>query len=263
MSNPSYQHLSLRVEEHVCWIGLNRPEKYNAFDTLMLRELAESLSWYNEQDSLRCAVLFAHGEHFTSGLDLAEVGPAVASGEPLFPPALVDPFRLRQPSLTKPLVLAAQGWALTIGTELALAADIRLAAEGTRFGQIEVKRGIFPFGGATLRLPQLAGWGNAMRYLLTGDLFDAEEAYRLGVVQEVCVPEELLEKAGAIARTIAAQAPLAVQASLASSRECLLKGEEAAAASLVPTARRLMETEDAREGMMSFVERREARFQGR
>ena len=244
-------------------IVLDRADKMNAFDVQMLRELAEAMTEYESDESLWCAVLYANGEHFTAGLDLAEVGPAVRSGEALFPEGSVDPLNLHAKKREKPLVMAVQGWCLTIGIELLLAADIRLAAEGTRFGQIEINRGIFPFGGATIRLPEIAGWGNAMRWLLTGDRFDAREALRLGLVQEIVPAAELREKAVKIARTVAKQAPLGVRATLRSSRTAQVEGTEAAVAELLVLARELMDSEDAAEGVRSFIERREGNFKGR
>ena len=255
--------LSIERQDHVFVIGLDRAAKRNAFNLDMLRELGHALAEYEGDEKLRCAVLHAHGDHFTAGLDLAEVGPAVASGAALFPDGAPDPLGLSDRQRTKPLICAVQGWCLTIGIELLLASDIRIAAEDTRFGQIEVKRGIAPFGGATIRMPQVAGWGNAMRYLLTGDLFDANEAYRIGIVQEVVPVGTQLEAALEIAHRVAAQAPLAVQASLHNARLAFDRGVDAAVADLLPSARRLMATEDAREGVASFVERRDARFTGR
>ncbi len=250
-------------DDRIFHIILDRADKMNAFDVRMLRELAEAVTEYEADESLWCAVLYANGDHFTAGLDLAEVGPAVRGGEPLFPKGSVDVLSLHEPRRKKPLVMAVQGWCLTIGIELLLASDIRLAAEGTRFGQIEINRGIFPFGGATIRLPEIAGWGNAMRWLLTGDKFDAVEALRLGLVQEVVPAAELRDKAIEIARTVAKRAPLGVWATLRSSRTAQLEGTDAAAAELLVIARELMDTEDAAEGIRSFVERREGEFKGR
>ncbi len=244
-------------------IVLDRADKMNAFDLRMLRQLAEAVTEFESDESLWCAVLYANGDHLTAGLDLAEVGPAVRDGAPLFPEGSVDVLSLHEPRRKKPLVMAVQGWCLTIGIELLLAADIRLAAEGTRFGQIEVNRGIFPFGGATIRLPEIAGWGNAMRWLLTGDKFDAEEALRLGLVQEIVPADELRDKAVEIARTVAKRAPLGVYATLRSSRTAQLEGTDAAVAELLVIARELMDTEDAAEGVRSFIERREGDFKGR
>jgi len=251
------------VEGHVLRIGLDRADKRNAFDLQMLHELALLMTEYEDTPSLRCAVLFAHGDHFTAGLDLGEVGPAVASGAPLFPNHFVDPLGLRGRRRTKPLICGIQGWCLTIGIELLLASDIRLAAEGAKLGQIEIKRGIFPFGGATIRWPQVSGWGNAMRYLLTGDIFDADEAYRIGLVQEVTAPDVLHQRAFALAATVAAKAPLGVIASRESSRMALEEAYEAAVDALLPQARALMASEDAQEGLRSFLERRDAVFQGK
>ncbi len=248
---------------HVMHIVLDRADKMNAFDVQMLRELGEAITAYEGDPELRCAVLYANGDNFTAGLDLAEVGPAVRKGEALFPKGSVDPLSLHDPKRKKPLVMAVQGWCLTLGMELLLAADIRLAAEGTRFGQIEVNRGIFPFGGATIRLPEIAGWGNAMRWLLTGDRFDAIEALRIGLVQEVVAPDQLRDRAIEIAQTVAKRAPLGVYATIRSARTAQLQGTQAAVDELLTIARELMDTEDAEEGVRSFVERREGNFKGR
>lgn len=255
----------VRVERdgHVHLIGLDRADKRNAFDLRMLRELAEAYTAFEEDDEARAAVVYAEGDHFTAGLDLAEVGPAVATGAPLFPEDSVDPLGLHGRVRSKPVVMAASGWCLTIGIELLLAADVRVAASDTRFGQIEINRGIFPFGGATIRLPLVAGWGNAMRWLLTGDVFDAPEALRIGLVQEVVEPGAQKAAALAIAKTIASRAPLGVRATLASSRATLEDGPDAAAALLLAQARELMGSDDAAEGLRSFVERRDAKFTGR
>ena len=255
--------ITTELRDHVLSIGLHRPDKRNAFDLAMLRGLAEALTRGEDDPEVRCHLLFGHGEHFTAGLDLAEVGPAVAAGAPLFPADAVDPLGLFGRVRNKPLVIAVQGWCLTIGIELALAADIRVAASDTRFGQIEIRRGIFPFGGATLRMPTQLGWGDAMRYLLTGDTFDAAEARRIGLVQDVCPVGEQLTHATNIAATIARQAPLGVQATLRSARAAVVDGHAAALAPLLADARTIMTSDDAREGMRSFLERREARFTGR
>jgi enoyl-CoA hydratase len=257
------KRITTETRGHVLLIGLDRPKKLNAFDPQMLRELAEAYGEL-ERGTHRCAVLFAHGDHFTAGLDLAKVAPVVMQGKGLFPDdGQIDPFGLHGPARTKPVVCAVHGRCLTLGIELMLASDVTIAADDTRLAQIEVKRGIFPFGGATLRWVQTSGWGNAMRWLLTGDELSADEALRIGLVLEVLPRGAHLEKAIAIAETIAAQAPLGVQATLLSARNRLEKGFEGAAKELVPQILSLMQTEDAREGMMSFVERRTAKFEGK
>jgi enoyl-CoA hydratase/carnithine racemase len=254
--------ITTETRGRVFLIGLNRAEKYNAFDLRMLRELGEAFTRYEDDEDLWCAVLFGHGEHFTSGLDLGEVGPEVAKGASLFDPSGVDPLQLSGRIRTKPLITVVHGWCLTIGIELMLASDIRIAASDTKLGQIEIKRGILPFGGATLRWPAVSGWGNAMRYLLTGDTFTAGEALRIGLVQEV-VEDGHLEAAIALAQRVAAQAPLGVRATLASARQAVVDGQEAAASDLMRHAMTLFSSDDAKEGVASFLERREAKFTGR
>lgn len=246
---------------HLMLIGVNRPEKMNAFDIDMLQQLADAFTELERDDDVRCGVVFANGEHFTAGLDLANVAPVVMEGKMPFDRGGVDPWGVHGAKRTKPTVIAVHGRCLTLGIELCLAQDIVVATTTTRFAQIEIKRGIFPFGGATYRFVAAAGWGNAMRWLLTGDEFDAAEAHRIGLVQEVVPAGKQLERAIAIAETIAAQAPLGVKATLASAWKSV--DETEAARALLPEIVRLMQTDDAREGLMSFVERRAASFTGK
>ena len=249
---------------HVLLIGLNRPTKYNAFNRAMLAGLSEAYTRLDAEPDMRCGLLFAHGDHFTAGLDLAEVGPAVAQGEPLFGDGEVDPLNLFGRRRSTPIVQVVHGYCFTIGVELALASDVLICAADTTFGQIEVQRGIMPFGGATLRFHQRCGWGNAMRYLLTGDRFDGAEALRIGLAQQVeASPKAAFDAGVALAERIAAQAPLAVTASRANAQLSVEAGEAAALAGLMDAARGLMRTADAAEGMQSFIERRPAKFEGR
>lgn len=255
--------ITLQRDGHVLAIGLNRPEKRNSFTLAMLADLSRAYGLLESDDSLRAGVLFAHGDHFTAGLDLVDVGPAIVNGEVPFTEDGRDPWRL-DGTWTKPVVAAAHGWCMTLGIELLLAADIRVAASGTRFAQMEVRRGIYPFGGATIRLPQQMGWGNAMRWLLTGDEFDAEEAKRIGLIQEIAGDAaDAQSTARGIAHTIADRAaPLGVKAVLASAHLARTDGDTVAIDRLRPEMTRLFGTADAAEGVQSFIERREARFQG-
>jgi enoyl-CoA hydratase len=263
MSTPPEGQITTETRGHVFLMGLDRAHKRNAFGPEMLRGLSAAYGQLERDPELRVGLVFAHGEHFTAGLDLAAVGPLIARGENLATGGAIDPWGIAGPQTVKPIVVAARGMCLTLGIELILASDVCVAAEGTRFAQIEVKRGIFPFGGGTFRWPERVGWGNAMRYLLTADELDAATALRIGLVQEVVEPGQDLERALAIAERIAAQAPLGVQATLHSARVAARQGTDAAIADLRPTVNRLLGSEDAREGMMSFVERRAGRFTGR
>ena len=259
----------VRVERRgrILLIGLDRPAKRNAADMRMLRELASAYGLLSRDPELRVGVVHAIGDHFTGGLDLADVAPHIGRGPggglDAVPDDGVDPWQVSGPAVGKPVVLAVQGTCLTLGIELALASDVVVAAAGTRFGQIEVARGILPFGGATLRFPAVAGWGDAMRWMLTGDLFDAEEARRMRIVQLVVPDGEQLEAAVGIAERIAAQAPLAVQATLRNARTALREGSDTAAAALPAELVRLAGSEDAARGMRAAALREPAEFVGR
>jgi enoyl-CoA hydratase len=248
---------------HVLLIGLNRPEERNIFNMDLIFGLASALGELERDPELRCGVLFAHGKHFTLGLDLAEYSSQASEEGNEYPHGGIDPWGGQKPYRTKPLISAVHGICLTLGIELILNSDIRLAAKDTRFFQLEVQRGIFPFGGATYRFVHDAGWGNAMRYMLTGDEFSAEEAHRMGIIQEVVEQDQLLPRAIELAENIARQSPLGTQETIKNARLAILEGQEKAAQMLHPVIHKLFQTEDAKEGVASFLERRKANFKGR
>jgi enoyl-CoA hydratase len=255
------EYVNVERRGHLLLVGLNRANKRNAFDLGMYGAIGLAWAELDRDPELRCGVLHAEGAHFTGGLDLAQWAPAFAAGKMPLPDGALDPLGLQGPPVSKPIVCAVQGICLTIGIELMLATDVRVAASDTRFGQIEIGRGIYPVGGATIRMPRELGWANAMRWLLTGDELDAATALRLGLVQEVVEPGQQLTRALALAERIAAQAPLGVRATLASARLALVD-ERQAAARLLPDLQPIMASDDAREGVQSFLERRAARFTG-
>lgn len=257
--------VTVDLDGHVLLIGVNRPEKRNAWNLQVIDEVAAAYERLSTDDEVRVGVLYGHGDHFSAGLDLAEVAPAVNERGPeaLGGSGPYDPFGVWGEPATKPVVMAVQGLAFTLSIELALASDIVVAADDVRFNQLEIGRGIIPFGGATLRATMHLGWGNAMRFLLTAEDFGAEEAYRIGLVQEVVVPGAQLDRATAIAQRIAAQAPLGVQATLANARVARDQGMAAAVDHLRGLLPGIMSSEDAAEGVASFLERRPGRFTGR
>lgn len=265
MTPETEQKISVEQRGHILLIGLNRPAKRNAFDLEMLEQLAQAFTELEDNDEIRCGVLFAEGEMFTAGLDLANVAPKVIDGGILkYADGIVDPLNLQgNRSRTKPIVVAVHGKCLTLGIELLLACDVRIASENAIFAQIEIKRGIFPFGGATIRFPEVAGWGNAMRWLLTGDEFDAKEALRIGLVQEITAHGKQIEKAIEIAERIAKQAPSGVRATIESARTAQTEGFNKAVENLTPQILTLFKSEDAKEGVQSFLERRDANFTGK
>lgn len=257
--------ITVDADGPVLLVGIARPEKRNAFDLETIAELAAAYERLGNDDAVRVGVLYAHGAHFSAGLDLAVVGPIVAAKGPraLAGDGPYDPFGIWGDPVPKPIVMAVQGIAFTLSIELALAADVVVAAEDVRFRQLEIGRGILPFGGATIRAPARLGWGNAMRFLLTAEEFGATEALRIGLVQEVVPAGRQLERAREIAGVIGKQAPLGVRATLENARIAERDGRAAATAHLEATLPRVLASEDAAEGMASFLARREARFTGR
>jgi enoyl-CoA hydratase len=255
--------VTVEKDGDVLLIGVDRAAKRNAWNLQVIREVADAYEQLADSDA-RVGVVFGHGEHFSAGLDLAEVLPAVQVDGPdvLGGAGRFDPFGLWNDPVPKPVVLAVQGIAFTLSIELALACDVVVAADDARFRQLEIGRGIMPFGGATIRAPRQLGWGNAMRWLLTAEEFDAAEAHRIGLVQEVVPAGRQLQRATEIARIIAAQAPLAVEATLESARGAERSGDHAAGAHVRELLPALVSSFDAAEGVQSFLDRRQARFSG-
>lgn len=254
--------VSREIRGHLYLIGLDRAEKRNAFDSHMIHDLSLALTEYEDNPELRCAVVFAHGEHFTAGLDLIELQPKLANGVFSFSDEMVNPWGTVGRQRTKPLVTVVQGYCYTAGIELMLNSDIVIAHENTQFTQIEVQRGILPFGGATVRFVQAAGWVKAMKYILTGDLFYAQTAYEMNLVTEI-VADHPLNRAVELAERIAQAAPLAVQAALQSAQQAFLQNPQVAFANLQSLLSPLLVSEDAREGVMAMIERRAPHFKGK
>ena len=252
--------ITTEVKDHVLLIGLNRPDKLNAADEEMLHGLALAYGELDRNPDLRVGLVFAHGDHFTAGLDLTDVGPKMAAGKlTLVPDGGLDPWGISSRQVSKPVVMAIQGTCFTLGVELALASEVVIAAENAKFAQLEVSRAILPFGGGTIRFPRVAGYAKAMRYLLTGDSFGAAEALEMNLVNEVVPVGEEFTRAMELANRIAAQAPLAVQATLASARAQDVDGERG---QLMLRLAKLMQTKDVQRGMEAFMTRQPAKFEG-
>ncbi len=263
---PPEGSITCSVQGAILLIAINRPAKRNGFTPTMLRELGQAYTRLDDDPALRVGVLHALGAHFTAGLDLPSFAPLMRNGEKAIPMGLVDPLDLGMPSYrrrTKPMVVAVKGITYTLGIELMLAADIVVAADDCRFSQLEVKRGIMATGGATLRMAERAGMGNAMLHLLTGDEFGSSEALRLNFVQKVVPAGDELMHALQIAQLIGAQAPLAVVATRQNVQKGREQGPLVAMADLMAVQQRLSNSADAAEGVASFVEKRPALFTGR
>lgn len=254
--------VSVEVRGRVLLVGIDRPEKLNGLTPKMFWGIAAAYERLDEEEDLRAGVLFAHGKHFTAGLDLPKFGDDMRSGERKYLEGRINGYGLNG-KCRKPIVCAVQGYTFTAGVEFMLACDIVVAASDAQFSQMEPKRGIMATGGATMRLVERCGWGNAMYHLLRCDVWGAEEAYRIGLVQEVVEPGAQVDRAIEIAEEIASFAPLAVQATKASSRLYVEEGEAAVVAAYPATQKRLSNTEDAAEGVASFKEKRDPVFKGR
>lgn len=255
-------------DAHTLLITLNRPEAKNAFNPPMLVGMYRAWRLLDEDDSLRCAVLTARGDTFCAGMDL-KAGPGggddAAEIQSLMQevPNLHWQALLRDNRPCKPVILAVEGYALAGGTEILQGTDLRVAAEDAVFGVTEVARGLYPMAGSTIRLRRQVPYCIAAEILLTGRHVTAQEALDWGLINRIVPKGRALEEALALAAQIAANAPLAVKAVVRSLRE---HDESLAEAEAMRRSDELgwpvFATEDAREGMRAFKEKRPAVFRG-
>jgi E-phenylitaconyl-CoA hydratase len=235
------------VEGGVGWLRLDRPEKRNAITYEMRGALAEALAAFETDDGVRVLVLTGEGPAFCAGVDVSDA----PQGDPSTTPRLTAPLD----AFSKPAIAAVNGPAFGGGLELALACDIRIASSSATFAVPEVRIGSLPASGGVVRLRETAP-GVAARMVLTGEPIDAAEALRTGLVSEVIEPDELVARAGALAATIAANAPLSLRAAKAVLRSGSIDHERESWAALA-------ETEDRAEGRAAFREKRAPVFRGR
>lgn len=246
---------------HVLKIIIDNAAKKNAFSPEMMRELSDAMTLLDRDENLWVGVLCANGDDFTAGLDMPKFFGPKATVKPL-PEGNIDPFGLRS-RCRKPIVSAVQGIVFTIGIEISLAGDIIIAADNSRFCQMESKRGIAPLGGAHFRYLTRMGWGDAMYHLFLCDEFRADRALKIGLVQEVVPVGTQIDRAMEIAQIIAKNAPIGIQITKQAGLKFTEAGEKAAI-DIIPEIRdRVMNSEDMKEGIQSFVERRQAVFKGR
>jgi enoyl-CoA hydratase len=257
--------LTVERRGEIALIGLNRPFIQNRLDPPTRVRLAHTFYEYEHDPSLRAVVLFGHGEHFSRGIDVDASQAAIAERRrTLSVPEAIDPLGKSQPHLSKPVVVVVHGDTWNLGHEIYLAGDIRIAAANTRFGQDENTHARFPGGGATVRFVREAGWGNAMRYMLTGDHWSAEESYRIGITQEIAAtPETALERGITMARKIAACGPLSIRATLVSAHQVIDPVEADALSKLDAEYSALYRTQDFIEGRRAEAEGRPPRYQGK
>lgn len=258
----AYQFLQFDVADRIATITVNRPDKLNALNDATIRELGVAIDEAISRDDVGAILLTGAGRAFVAGADISELGgqspleglERARAGQKVF---------RRYETSPKPTLAAINGFALGGGCELAMSCHVRIASDKAKLGQPEVKLGIVPGYGGTQRLPRLVGRGAALKLLLTGEMIDAAEAYRLGLVDQVVAPDALIDTATAVLSSMLANAPLA----LAGCIEAVNRGQEASleegCAIESDFFGLLSSTSDMREGMAAFLEKRSPSFTGR
>ena len=259
----SFQNIKLETKNHIAYITIDRPKVLNALNMATMQELKQAVASIKDDADVRVVILTGAGEKsFVAGADIGELSvhtPVSAKEYTHQGQAIIDAIE----NLGKPVIACLNGFALGGGCELAMACTMRLASENAKLGQPEVKLGLMPGYGGTQRLSRLVGKGIAMQLVLTGEMISAQEAYRIGLVNEVLPPAELIPRAEAIAAKIIANAPLAVQYSM----EAVNRGYDLTLADGLYLEATLFgvccSTEDKNEGTKAFLEKRPAQFQGK
>ncbi len=249
--------ISLEKRGAIAFLALRRPEKEAAIDGALPAELAQACEAIEVDDKVRVVLLTAQGDNFCRGWDAA----VLAGEDPHGLSAQGDPFASLA-ELPRPVVCAIQGEALSAGLELALACDVRVAAEDARLGLPETKFGLLPMGGGTQRLARLVGRGKALEMILTGEPVDAQEALRIGLVSAVASRDKLAAEADAIAGRIAERGPIAVRYAKEAVRRGLEMPLEQALRYETDLTIILQTTEDRTEGVSAFLEKRKPKFKG-
>jgi enoyl-CoA hydratase len=260
MPEKNYQNILVERDERVGIVTLNRPKELNALNITLVGELADALQAFDLDDEIRCMVITGSGDRaFAAGADIKEM----SDKSPI--DMLLGGFEAWQriKGIHKPLIAAVGGYALGGGFELAMHCDMIIASENARFGQPEILLGIIPGAGGTQRLARTLGKYRAMEIVLTGAQFTAQEMHSLGLVNHIVPKGEHLTEAIKLAKTVAAQAPVAVRLA----KEAVNAAFETPLEEGLDIERKnfflLFATEDMREGMRAFIEKRKAEFQGR
>jgi enoyl-CoA hydratase len=258
-----YQTIQLNIKDGIAVVTINRPEKMNALNAAVLRELREAFEGLKADASAAAAIITGAGEKaFVAGADIGELSKLDEGTGKRFAEEGQSVFTLIE-TMGKPVIAAVNGFALGGGCELALACHLRIASEHARFGQPEVTLGVIPGYGGTQRLARLVGKGRAMEMILTGDAIDAAEAYRIGLANKVVPAAELMATAQTVAKRILSRGLVAVHHALRAvhmTDELSLTQGLALEASLFGDC---CSTQDFKEGTQAFLEKRKPTFRGR
>jgi enoyl-CoA hydratase len=259
----AYETLTLDVRDRIAVLTVNRPDKLNALNDRTIRELGAAIEEIRGRDNVGGAIVTGAGtKAFVAGADIAELseqGAVEGRERALRGQRIFSRFESSQ----KPVIAAINGFALGGGCELALACHVRIAADSARLGLPETKLGICPGYGGTQRLPRLVGQGRALELILTGEMVDAAEAHRIGLVNRVVPAAELMAAAEGMMRTMLEKGPIALACSIDAVTRGLQMPLEQGLALEATLFGVLASTEDMREGMRAFLEKRAARFAGR
>jgi len=257
-----YQTIKEEVKENIGYVTINRPEALNALNRTVLEELFDVFNKINDDEQVRCAILTGEGRSFVAGADIAQMSTLSVKEGREFGSYGQMVFSFIE-CIEKPVIAAVNGFCLGGGCELAMCCDFRIASSKAKFGQPEVGLGITPGFAGTQRLPKLVGKGMAKMLILSAETISADEALRIGLVEKVAEPEELISVCEDLAKKIASKAPIAV----AMAKTCINKGYHldmySGAALEAEAFGGCFGTEDQKEGMKAFLEKRPAEFKNR
>lgn len=255
-----YENLKFEVKDKIAFITINRPQAMNSLNMDVLNELYAAFSEVESNEEICSAVLTGEGKAFVAGADIAQMHAldAVAGRDMMI---LGHKLMNYMESIEKPIIAAINGFALGGGCELAMACDIRIASEKAKFGQPEVNLGIIPGFGGTQRLPRLVGKSMGKYLIMTAEMITADEAYRIGLVEKMVPPEELMATAEKVAKTIMSKAPIAVAVAKTVINNGYGLDMKTASAMEIEAFTAPFASQDKTEGMSAFLEKREAKFQ--
>lgn len=257
-----YENIKYEINDGLAVVTINRPQAMNALNMDVLSELYDAFNAIENDEAVRAVIVTGEGRAFVAGADIAQMNKLNAlEGRQM----MINGHQVMNKieSLSKPVIAAVNGFALGGGCELAMACDIRIASEKAKFGQPEVGLGIIPGFGGTQRLSRLVGRGMAKYLIFSAEIIGADEAYRIGLVEKLAAPEELMAEAEKLARTIMSKAPIAVSTAKSAINNGFDMDIKSASVFEIETFTAAFGSEDKTEGMTAFLEKRPAEFKNK